>query len=165
LNDIAYIVVGLVIVGGVAVWQLRTRIPESQRHPSAHLYGEGTYDYEVVGEASYQNNISSLCGKPNRDGYNVSLVALLILEDSNPRDSNAVRIDINGVTVGYLSRALARDYREQLAATAQPRALCSCPALIRGGWDRGGSDIGPFGVVLDLPAPARKRKSRNKAPV
>lgn len=38
--------------------------------------------------------------------------AQLVLDDDNPYDPKAVRIDIRGETVGHLSRELARDYRD-----------------------------------------------------
>ena len=67
-------------------------------------------------------------------------------------DPKAVRIEIEGETVGYLSRENARDYRDALRRAGHPRlARATCKANIRGGWDRGPDDRGHFGVWLDIP--------------
>ena len=45
--------------------------------------------------------------------------------------------------VQRLAPAIREALRDQGAAT--------CRAVVRGGWDRGGEDVGMFGVVLFLP--------------
>ena len=77
--------------------------------------------------------------------------AQLVLENDNPHDSMAVRVDIQGQTVGYLSREHARQYRRQLERAGYPSTDAYCNARIRGGWDRGEGDQGQYGVFLDLP--------------
>ena len=52
----------------------------------------------------------------------------MVPESDNPHDSEAVRIEIQDQTVGYLDRETARSF-----------------------WDRGDGDRGHFGVKLDLP--------------
>ena len=74
-----------------------------------------------------------------------------MLEDSNPYDSKAVRVDIEQQTVGHLSRNVARGYRKRLKQAGHPQLVSICDAVIRGGWDRGPDDRGHFGVWLDLP--------------
>jgi hypothetical protein len=76
---------------------------------------------------------------------------MLCLEDSNPFDDKAVRVAIEGRTVGYLSRNDARSYRKQLKHLGHARIVCNCRAVIVGGWRRSRSDEGHFGVKLDLP--------------
>lgn len=116
------------------------------------LSGPGTFSLPVVGESHYQEALESICGKRKEDGEEKIVKALLILEDSNPHDKNAVRIEINGKTVGYLSREYARQYRKELKKAGRPRVTTSCEAEIRGGWERdGGKDRGHYGVWLDLP--------------
>jgi hypothetical protein len=61
-------------------------------------------------------------------------------------------VEIDGHIVGHLSRENARQYRNKLKEAGHPRITASCRAIIVGGWDRGGSDRGHFGVRLDLPA-------------
>lgn len=106
------------------------------------------YATEVVGESHYQAALAAICGKPSKDGYDVKAVATLVLEDSNPHDDQAVRVDIGRRTVGYLNRTDARAYRARVGRKG------NYPARIRGGWDRGRDDKGMFGVQLDLTAEA-----------
>lgn len=68
-----------------------------------------------------------------------------------PYDNKAIRVDIQGETVGYLSRELARNFRERMKEAGHPGLTARCSAIIVGGWDRGGGDIGYFGVKIDLP--------------
>ena len=99
----------------------------------------------AVGESNYQEALRSICGEPSENGEDRIVDAVLILEDSNPYDPQAVRVDIPGKTVGYLSRANARRFRKSHA-----EASTTCKARIRGGWDRGGGDTGSYGVSLDV---------------
>jgi hypothetical protein len=69
-----------------------------------------------------------------------------------------VRVDIAGKTVGYLSRENARVYRDRMMDQGHPSIVTKCTATIRGGWDRGGGDIGYFGVWLDIP---KNRRAAN----
>jgi hypothetical protein len=120
-------------------------------HRPVNLPGPGRFDVEIVGESHYQVALEAICGPRTDDGEDRVVEAWLVLEDTNPYDALAVRVDIDGHPVGYLSRANARAYREQLAAQAVGVVRASCLARIRGGWDRGPDDHGFYGVFLDLP--------------
>lgn len=115
------------------------------------ISGPGDFEIEVVGESHYQQALERICGGRSEDGAEEYVTAILVLEDTNPYDKMAVRVDIEGHTVGHLSRDNARAYRRQLKAAGHPRLTATCNAVIRGGWDRGGGDRGHFGVRLDLP--------------
>ena len=115
------------------------------------LPGPDTYSFDIVGESHYQKALKAICGERTADGANHKVIAVLILDDDNPYDSKAVRVDISGETVGHLSKKFAREYRKALKKTGNPDANASCRAVIVGGWDRGGGDRGSFGVKLDLP--------------
>src|SRR5262245_2671451 len=115
---------------------------------AAHLRGPGAFLLPVVGESRYQDAIEAICGPRSEEGEDRPVEARLILENDNPYDSMAVRVDIQGQTVGYLSREHARRYRKQYAATE-----AYCDARIRGGWDRGEGREGYYGVALDLDLP------------
>ena len=71
----------------------------------------------------------------------------LVLEDNNRYDKKAVRVDIEGETVGYLSKENARKFRRKFSFKGK---VFECDAIIIGGWDRGGGDTGHYGVRLDL---------------
>ena len=104
----------------------------------------GGFTLEVAGESHYQGNLEMICRGRSEDGHQLRVEATLILDDENPYDSNAVRVDIQGLPVGHLSRKEAVRYRRSGAGEAL------VDAEIRGGWDRGGGDRGHFGVWLDL---------------
>lgn len=120
----------------------------------ANLPGPGLFAIDVVGESQYQRAIEIAAGGRTEDGSNAIVEAILVLEDSNPYDDQAVQVRIGGRVVGYLSRENARNYRRELAAIGHPKITTRCQAKIVGGWDRGPDDRGHFGVKLDLP-PAR----------
>ena len=119
---------------------------------AAHIQGPGSYEFDVVGESYYQDALERICGGRTKSGVEKKVVAMLVLEDSNPHDKLAVRVDVDGKPVGYLSRDEARQYRKRLQEQGFPELIATCNALIVGGWDRGGGDRGHFGVRLDLPA-------------
>lgn len=116
-----------------------------------YLPGPGTYEFEIVGESRYQDVLVTICGGRTEDSAEHMTEAVLHLEDSNPHDNLAVRVDIDGRTVGYLSRKDARSYRKQLKQLGHERIVCKCDAMIVGGWRRSRTDQGHFGVKLDLP--------------
>jgi hypothetical protein len=117
---------------------------------SVILKGSGSFELAVVGESHYQEALEEAAGGRSEDGARVRVSAALVLEDGNPYDAKAVRVDVDGQTVGYLSRRDARTYRVALARASLSDARISCAAQIRGGWDRGPDDRGSFGIVLDL---------------
>jgi hypothetical protein len=114
------------------------------------LHPRGEFPVACVGESHYQDALQLVCGTRKEEGENREVSAVLSLEDSNPYDPDAVRIDVNGRTVGYLNRQDARTYRELLSAIGCDDSL-ECRGVIRGGWDRGAKDRGYYGIYLDLP--------------
>jgi hypothetical protein len=117
----------------------------------ADLPGPGTFSVEVVGESRYLRAFELICGPRNADGEDCIVQATLVHEDDNPYDHNAVRVEIQGRSVGYLPRDTARSYRERLSQAGHAGITAECAANIRGGWDRGEGDRGYYGVWLDLP--------------
>lgn len=126
--------------------------PEARRPGAiANLPGPGSYSLDVVGESKYQSALEKICGGRTAEGHKKIVQATLIHENDNPYDNKAIRVDIEGMTVGYLSRDNAREYRERLKEGGHPGITANCSAIIVGGWDRGAKDKGHFGVKLDLP--------------
>jgi hypothetical protein len=115
------------------------------------ISGPGIYSINAVGESYYQNELKTICNGTSYEGHQEIVEAVLVLEDNNPHDNNAIRIDIKGTTVGYLSRQDAKVYREQFKKLGYSSSSILCPSMIIGGWDRNGNDYGHFGVKLDLP--------------
>lgn len=116
------------------------------------LLGTSTFLIDIVGESRYQSALESICGKRSDVSQEKLVEAVLVCEDDNPYDDKAVRVDIQGKTVGYLSREIAREYRRRLNESGHKNDTTVCFAKIVGGWDRGSGDKGNFGVKLDLPA-------------
>src|SRR5262249_32273170 len=131
----------------------RLRRAEADRSPTgpsrivadAKLPGPGKYDIEVVGTSHYQTELEQICGGRSEESARAKTTAMLVLDDANPYDSNAVRVEIAGYVVGHMSRDNARQYRKKLKQAGHPRITASCDALIVGGWDRGKDDRGYFG--------------------
>ncbi|MDB5791594.1 MAG: hypothetical protein JWQ80_1618 [Massilia sp.] len=70
----------------------------------------------------------------------------------NPFDDMAVAISVNEHLVGYLPRAIARDFRRAVSdGDLTEYKVFECKAHIRGGWYRGPADHGHYGIWLDLP--------------
>ncbi len=126
-----------------------------RRPPAAKsLAGDGRYRVEVVGESYYQEALEVICGGRTEDGADHNCIATLVPEPDNPRDRNAIRVDIDGRTVGYLPRFDAIGYRDGLMLAGIPLGALHCRAVVRGGWDRRG-ERGHFGVMLDMDWPPR----------
>jgi hypothetical protein len=106
-----------------------------------------------VGESQYQPALQRVA----RSGR--VCWATLVPEPDNLFDGNAVVVQIQGDTVGYLTRADARRYQRRLLALPKPMQV---PAKLIGG-ERGKPS---FGVLLDCraveqlpkPKPVRKKK-------
>jgi len=146
----ASLAVTVVVLVGIG-WVLLHRRSRSAESEVGTLAGPGKFEVEVVGESHYQDALERICGGRSEEGAEKLCRATLILDGSNPYDAQAVRIDVEGATVGYLSRESARVYRQRLREAGHPTLRGTCDAVIRGGWDRGNGDTGNFGIRLDLP--------------
>ena len=115
------------------------------------LQGPGDFAVEVVGVSRRQDALAAIVERHGRSGRTVTTDAVLLLEDTNPHDGNAVRVEIEGDLVGYLSRDNARRYRADLTAAGTPAATVRCKARIVGGFETATGERAHFGVRLDLP--------------
>ena len=127
--------IGLVLLTAVGWLWHKTRAARPVPLPPS-----GAYDFEIVGETSCQQALWDLAGGNTAEGVNVQAVAHLVVETT---PSTAVRVDIAGRPVGYLSHSNAVRYRTQVNKTG------TCAAVIRGGWQRE-REAGNFLVKLDL---------------
>lgn len=110
----------------------------------------GDFDFEVVGEANYQAALKRMAGSHGFDSANVEKVALIVPEGNNKHDKLAVRVDIDGETVGYLSRDDARSFRRRLASKKIGVQPTTCGALICGGFRSRNGQVASYGVKLDI---------------
>lgn len=122
-----------------------------RRQPPAAMEGWGYLS--VVGESQYQPALKRVA----RGGQ--LCWAALVPEPENAFDANAVVVQIDSATVGYLSRGDARRYQKRLLLLASPMEV---PAKLIGGT----ADKPSFGVLLDcreveaLPKPKTVRKKK-----
>jgi hypothetical protein len=90
------------------------------------------YPLKINSGAHYQENINKICGPFGKKGYyGINHLALLFLEDDNLKDSSAVRVEINGLTIGYFSPLTAQVYWQRINDLCIPSAIGSCKASIR----------------------------------
>jgi hypothetical protein len=112
---------------------------------------EGHEDLDVVGEASYQDNLWQVVGgrRVPDDRVRVDVDAVLVAETGNPYDANAVSVWVQGLKVGYLARGDARRYRPGLLALEQKhgKPIALAGAIVGGGIRPDGP--GRLGVFLD----------------
>lgn len=109
---------------------------------------KGRVTLGVVGESNYQGSLRQLIGGDPHDRVRVDVVAVLTAETDNPYDPNAVSIWIDGLRVGYLSRADAARYRPGLLAleSRYGRAIALAGVIAGGGMHEDGP--GQLGVFL-----------------
>lgn len=114
------------------------------------------FPLEVLGESHYQQNIkdailySVMVEKTDMSYKDEKLLASLVLEDENKADpGNAVRVEIDDKTVGYLNKDNAREYRSQLKKLGLEDTTGTCQAAVYG---KRMNDKGAmiFGVYLAL---------------
>jgi hypothetical protein len=111
----------------------------------------GWRETPIVGEASYQGAIERVAGGKREDGVDMYVLASLVPEPDNPYDRNAIAIQIDERTVGYLDREKALAYQPVAKRLRELNAIGM--GRIRGGWRRPGGDEGHFGVVIHLAPP------------
>jgi hypothetical protein len=101
----------------------------------------------VVGESFYEENLRYLCGPAADHMRQREATAVLTLEHDNPKDRNAVRVDVDGLTVGHLSRSDALSFRSQYSGRSGDRFECNAVLIsVRGG------EVCDYGVRLDEPS-------------
>ncbi len=108
------------------------------------------FEFEIVGESNYQKALKRIAGAHGDEAANVHVIALIVPENSNKHDDMAVRVDVSGDTVGYLSRDDARSFRRRLAAKKIGIQPTRCAALICGGFKARSGQRASYGVKLDI---------------
>ena len=101
-----------------------------------------SYAYNIVGEQSYQNNLKKIAGPKEEESKFFECYAKVSSEPFNQYDKNAVKVEINGLLVGYLSRSEAA----KLAGKVVNKTV---PAVIDGGW-KDEESTGSYGVKLAI---------------
>ncbi len=109
------------------------------------IEGPGAFAVNVVGVSQYQRLLEAAAEK------GAHIEAVLVREDDNPHDDQAVAVTIDGERAGYLSRADARRFRADLTAAGDATLSVRCQAKIVGGFETREGERAHFGLKLDLP--------------
>jgi hypothetical protein len=140
--------------------------PDWMRDGAKAALLDGDRDLEVVGESFYQDNLWRLAAARRGEPVRVEITAILVAEDDNPYDSNAIAVWIDGLKVGHLSRENACAYRSGLLALqrAHRMPIALTGVIVGGGLREDGP--GRLGVFLrhdaedfglrSQPSPARE---------
>lgn len=135
-----------------------------------------SYMLGVAGESHYQEHISNIVAYIGDPVNEKEIPAELHLENDNEHDANAVRVEIEGGTVGYLSQANAKRYRRFLEDMDAPENTTgSCYANIRGGGFNEEDlerylgvfldvDLSSPGIIFQSPTPAPSNVSTTLVP-
>lgn len=108
----------------------------------------------VVGESFYQSALKVIVAATEhkqKDYEAIPTRAVLVPENDNPHDANAVRVDISGLQVGHLSRKDAKRYRTALNKEGHGLVAAECKAAITGGFKMDNGKQAHFGVVICVP--------------
>ena len=132
----------IAIIVGVVIWYVlkaKKAVNETNINPAL---SNASYIYNIVGEQSYQNNLKKIAGPKEEESKFFECYAKVSSEPFNQYDKNAVKVEINGLLVGYLSRGEAA----KLAGKVVNKTV---PVVIDGGW-KDEESTGSDGVKLAL---------------
>ena len=108
----------------------------------------GDQQVDVVEESHYQEVLERLAGGRSHSGAMKPVIALLTREPDHPHDKNAVRVDVDGETVGYIEKWDAKAIQPLMQKLEQAGRPAWVRGTIVGGWeDDGGDDT--FRIRLD----------------
>ena len=128
-------------------------VPQSSSKEVVHLSGDATYAMDITGEEDYQAALEDLGWPRQSEGvHQIETARLVIADNRTGSNRNAVRVEIRGQLVGYLSLQDTIQYRHYLHAKGKPNAYGQCRALIKGGWVTPDGTEGPYYVALDISA-------------
>jgi hypothetical protein len=110
---------------------------------------DGSQVLEVVGESFHQPDLWRLAGaRPGGDRVLEDICAVLVAEDNNPHDADAVAVWIDGLQVGHLSRENAQLYRPGLLARQEALGMRIALAGVIAGGGMRSDGPGMLGVFL-----------------
>lgn len=132
----------IAIIVGVVIWYV-LKVKKAANETSVNPTTSNTsYAYNIVGEHSYQNNLKKIAGPKEEESKFFECYAKVSSEPFNQYDKNAVKVEINGLLVGYLSKGEAA----KLVGRVINKTV---PAVIDGGW-KDEESTGSYGVKLAI---------------
>ncbi|WP_296277714.1 hypothetical protein [uncultured Acinetobacter sp.] len=132
----------IAIIVGLVIWYvLKAKKTVNGTSINAAL-NNTSYAYNIVGEQSYQNNLKKIAGPKEEESKFFECYAKVSSEPFNQYDKNAVKVEINGLLVGYLSKSEAAKLSSKVVSK-------TVPAVIDGGW-KDEESTGSYGVKLAI---------------
>jgi len=126
--------------------------PESKNRQSITTEESGQYPVQIVGEAYYQENLTKIYGAAKDRGIEVIKEATLIHDNNNKYDHEAIRVEIEGMLIGHLSKSSAHSFREYMRNNGKAGINVTCKAKVTGGYRSVNLfDSEYIGVALDIP--------------
>lgn len=125
--------------------------PEQRDLTDERIWLDGDELVNVAGESHYQEALRSISKPTTNAEVRFEVLAVLRPDPENPHDPNAVRVEIEGELVGYLSRDDAVAYRPLSKKLLSTGKVGRCEAMIAGRGGAGGTSN--LGVFLRLPPP------------
>lgn len=132
----------IAIVVGAIIWFVLKSKKAANGINANPIPNNASYIYNIVGEQSYQKNLKKIAGSKEEESKFFECYAKVSSEPFNQYDKNAVKVEINGLVVGYLSKGEAA----KLAGKVINKTV---PAVIDGGW-KDEDSIGSYGVKLAI---------------
>lgn len=134
--------IAIAVIVGVVIWYVlkaKNAVNKTSANPTL---SNASYSYNIVGEQSYQNNLKKIAGPKEEESKFFECYAKVSSDPFNQYDKNAIKVEINGLIVGYISKVEAA----KLAGRVINKTV---PAVIDGGWlDDDGE--GSYGVKLAI---------------
>ncbi len=111
----------------------------------------------VSGESNYQEAFDAVLGQRRTEGgrMGVEVRVTIVSEPSNPYDPTALAVRLGDAICGYIPRTAIPALAPVIAAVEAKGKIAACEAVITGGWDRGPTDRGHYGITLSLARPEK----------
>lgn len=123
------------------------------------------YGYDLVGESNYRDHLARVAESGSGEDQSrgeVYRLAILEREPNNRYDRNAVRVTIDGVTVGYVPRDDAPLIGPTIGQVEKAGGRFAVRAVV--GWS-GSLASAPIGVRLDFPDPSKGSRDGQFTPL
>jgi len=116
------------------------------------VQGDGTFSFNIVGESYHQQELYEIAGGYDPDGLQFDCHAILLPEPDNPYDRYAVKVLIDDIEVGHLSRDKARQWSTEIFVPGGIRGIAAYAKIV-GGYDLEDGTPAMIGVKLDISFP------------
>ena len=121
---------------------------EGKKTPSiVKSNGGGTFSSYAIGHRHHQDALKRIFSERTSEINEKLFEAVLVIDDGNQYDNQAVRVDIQGQTVGYLKDENAKQFRKKMREKGPSEIKATCAAKIVY-WERESDN---YLVILDLP--------------